>query len=365
MIVDQAQLVSKILLERPASVRRHLPMASGQGWLLPDYLVGPENEVLRYLFDDRHIENLKQLSPVVFYGEAGVGKTALAITLAVRWARLSGLRPLCFATGQTFSADYSAAVEIDDVDSFRHKHRSCELLVIDDLQQIGRATAAQQELAGTLDALAQAERPVVVCSRRLPSSIRGLSPALASRLTSGFSIPLLRPARETITELIPALARQLDPQLPIEELAHACAHFDAKSLTVSDLHKIVALAAQYRRDSGFVDLPVLTQLAGGLFAGESPTLASISKVVARKMHVRLVEMRGATRQASIVRARGLAIFLTRKLTPTSLQQIGQFFGGRDHSTIIHACRKTEKLLDNDAELANLLLEVQAELLNRG
>jgi chromosomal replication initiator protein len=103
-------------------------------------------------------------------------------------------------------------------------------------------------------------------------------------------------------------------------------------------------------------------LALQLFSGQSPSLPTIAKVVARRMQVRLVELRGATRQANIVRARGLAILLSRKLTSASLQKIGEFFGGRDHSTIIHACRKTEQLLNSDTELANLLQEVQAEVL---
>ncbi|MEO8271674.1 MAG: helix-turn-helix domain-containing protein, partial [Aureliella sp.] len=158
------------------------------------------------------------------------------------------------------------------------------------------------------------------------------------------------------------LIQTVDRKLPALPLVDLCVRLSAKNLSVPDVHKVVLLAAQNRNATGEVDMHVVGLLALQLFSGSGPTLQGIAKVVARKMQVRLVEMRGATRQANIVRARGLAILLSRKLTSSSLQKIGEFFGGRDHSTVIHACRKTEKLLDSDSELANLMQEVQAEVL---
>ncbi len=364
MFVELASTTSKIPLERSATIRRHLPLASDVGWVLPDFYVGSENAPLRYLFDDNNIRQLAQLSPIVFYGDKEVGKTALSITLAVSWSRLSGLRPLSFSTGQSFSDDYSAAVEIDDVDSFRSRHRQCQLLVIDNLEQMVRAQASQQELVTTLDVLAEAGRPVIVSVSRLPSTIRGIHSALASRLSGGFSVAIHKPTADTLNQLVPAVVKAIDAKLPVDEVITVCTRFTAMSLSVADIHKIVTIASQNKLPSGCVDWPVVSLLANQLFIGEGPTLAGIAKVVARKMHVRLLEMRGATRQANIVRARGLAIYLARKLTPSSLNQIGEFFAGRDHSTVIHACRKTEKLLDVDTELANLLQEVQAEVLGK-
>ncbi len=362
MIVDQPIVTSRISLERPASIRRHLPLASNVGWMLPEFIVGPENQTLRYLFDSLSISRLEQLSPIVLYGEKEVGKTALSITLAVTWSRLTSLRPLCFTSGKTFAKDYSAAVEIDDLDSFRHRHRACKLLLIDDLEELASAPASQNELVATLDVMQQLNLPVVVTVNRLPSTVTGLSSALTSRLSGGFSVPLFKPQTATLGELVPALVRAMDPLLPAEALQALCLKFAAKGLSAPDVQKLVTIAAQNRNANGNVDLLIVSKLADQFFSGQGPTLPGIAKVVARKMQVRLVELRGATRQANIVRARGLAILLSRKLTSSSLQKIGEFFGGRDHSTVIHACRKTQQLLDSDTELANLLQEVQAEVL---
>ncbi len=362
MIVAPPAFTSSILLERSASIRRHLPLASNLGWVLPEYVVGPENQTLRYLFGEPIIAQLERLSPIVLYGEKDVGKTALSITLAVTWARLTNHRPLCFTTGQSFVSDYAAAVEIDDLDSFRKRHRQCQLLLIDDLESMASAPASQGELVATLDAMEEQQRPVVLTVNRLPSTIGGLSSALSSRLSGGFSQPLLKPTAESLQALVPAIVGNVDAKLPIEPLLELCSKFTGRALSVPDLTKVITIAAQNRSATGEVDMHIVGLLAHQLFTGQGPTLPGIAKVVARKMQVRLVEMRGATRQANIVRARGLAILLARKLTSTSLQKIGEFFGGRDHSTVIHACRKTEQLLDSDSELANLIQEVQAEVL---
>lgn len=330
--------------------------------MLPEFIVGIENLTLRYLFDNATIARLEGLSPIVLYGESNVGKTALSITLAVTWSRLTSLRPLCFTTGKTFVTDYSAAVEIDDLDSFRHRHRACKLLLIDNLEELASAPASQSELVATLDIFEQLNLPAIVTVNRLPSTISGLSSALTSRLSGGFSVQLFQPQPGTLSELIPALVRSIDPQLPVESLCELCKKFASMNLSAVDYHKLITIAAQNKTTSGCVDLLIVSKLADQLFSGQGPTLAGIAKVVARKMQVRLAEMRGNTRQANIVRARGLAILLSRKLTSSSLQKIGDYFGGRDHSTVIHAFRKTELLLNSDTELANLMLEVQAEVL---
>lgn len=354
--------VTRLALERPASIRRLLPQLS-DGWTLPDYLVGSENEGLRYLFDDQSIENLPALSPVVLYGDKHLGKTPLAITLAVRWSRMSKLRPLCFTTGGAFVSDFAAAIEIDDIDSFRHRHRECKMLVIDDLDPVASRSGAQDELSATLDHHALNVRPVILTASRLPASLNGIKTSLASRLSAGFSLRLAKPAPETRDELVCSLVRSIDKQLPEQALVELAAQLALSApLSAFELRDIVTIAHQNKSSSAELDLSVVSLLARQLLAGEAPSIALIAKTVAKKMRVKLLDLRGSSRQAHLVRARGLAILLSRRLTSASLQQIGEFFGGRDHSTVLHACRKAERLLHTDSELANFARDVQAELL---
>ena len=355
--------IKLIPLEQPASVRRLQNTADERGWILPSFCVGPENSSLDYLFAEAQIAALANLSPILLFGNKGVGKSCLAVTLAVQWSRLTNARPLHFTTGEGFCRDYEAAIEIDDIERFRNRHRRCRLLVIDDLDFVFSKVAAQEELMATLDALATEQRPVIVSLSRLPAPESGILPALASRLVAGFSIELHSPSLITADEILRLLVKRIDPELPHAELMKF-AQRQASRLNALDLDAFVNLASQHRKISGFVDKNVLASIADQISTGTVPTVASIAKAVGRRLGIKLNELRGSTRQSKVVRARSLAILLSRRLTTLSLQHIGEYFGGRDHSTVLHSCRKIDKLLESDSELAAAKNDVEIELQSR-
>ena len=185
--------VLRIPLERPASIKRLLPSFDDAGWIVSDFIVGEENANLRYLFDEATLRDLTNISPIVFFGEQATGKTALAITLAVRWARQSNLRPLTLTDGATYARDYAEAIEIDDIDSFRKRYRGCKLFALDDLDALATKSSVQTELSRNLDVLAEQQTPVILTSSKLPSLVGGLQAALVSRLAGGFSVAVEKP----------------------------------------------------------------------------------------------------------------------------------------------------------------------------
>ncbi len=362
-VATTSDSIKLIPLEQPASVRRLQSTSDERGWILPAYCVGPENHSLEYLFSEPRISDLGKLSPVLLFGGAGVGKSCLAVTLAVQWSRATSARPLHFTTGESFCRDYEAAIEIDDIEHFRNRHRKCKLLVIDDLESVFAKVAAQEELIATLDALDAERRPVIVCLSRLPSPESGVLPALASRLVAGYSIELHPPSFTTMDEILRLLVKRIDPELPLAELSRF-ARQQASPLNALDLDAFVHLASQHRKISGFMDKNVLASIADQVSGGTVPTVSAIAKAVSRRLGIKLTELRGSTRQSKVVRARALAIMLSRRLTPLSLQHIGDYFGGRDHSTVLHSCRKIDKLLESDSELAAAKNDVEIELQTR-
>lgn len=325
--------------------------------------MGPENSGLSYLFDQSTISRLQELSPVLICGERGLGRTDLAITLALRWSRLLDLKPMCFATGHDFFREYASAIEIGDLASFRNRYRSCKMLVIDHLDPLAEKPPAQEELAATIDALMALSRPVIVTASGLPTSLTGLSSRLASRLAAGFSVTLAYPGRQARACLLDSLIQLDRCDLPVSELVAIADDFSSdQPLSPATLVTLVKLANQNRLANGHLDNSVLRSLLRQHLLDDAPSVSAIAKLVSRKMRVKVADVRGNRRLARIVRARGLAILLSRKWTTHSLQQLGHYFGGRDHSTILHACRKTARLLTEDPELANLCRDIEVELL---
>lgn len=360
MSIQLNRKLTSIPLEQPASLRRQEAACADAPWAIPNFVVGDENSQLSFLFAKRQIAKLAQLSPIVLFGPQSCGKTSLAITLATLWSRQTDSRPLIFTTGLNYANDYLEAIDADDIEHFRRRHRRCRLLVVDNIEVLATKPAAQDELVANLDAMLDSERPVILTASRLPSTIRGIRTHLASRLHGGYSLELSLPNAATRTKIVNLLASSIDALLPVDELLAIITKLNL-SFTVQQLHGLVTLASQQRKLYGQLDADQLREHARALFSKSPPDINSIAKAVARRFHLKLTELRGATRLSRIVRARGLVILLARRLTNSSLQQIGEYFGGRDHSTILHAYRKLDESLPGDPELSQALLELQYEL----
>jgi chromosomal replication initiator protein len=354
-------LISSISLDRPAFLRKHLPDCA-QAWPCTDYFIGPENAGLVFLFRETTISSLGSFSPVVIYGEKDLGTTDLAITLAVRWSKLVRQKPIYLTTGANFCRDYANALEIGDIATFRNRLAACKMLIIESLEPVIDKPSVQQELTAAIDTLAALGRPLLFTSCSLPASLAGISPRLASRLSAGFSYGLSNPGSEARAALLAALAAVHDGGLPLPELTALADELSCdQPLSPSTLIRLVKMAHQSRMDNGQVPISTLRALIKQLQRDEAPDIHVIAKTVSRKMRVKLSDVRGNSRISRIVRARGLAIFLTRQLSDLSLHQIGLYFGGRDHSTVLHACRKTFDTMSDDPELANLCRDIQSEL----
>lgn len=353
--------ITTIALQRPASLRKLLPKTADKLSLLPDYHVGEENAAIEYLFQEATLKRLHEISPIVLYGEQDVGKSNLVITLASRWSRLHSARPICLTTGQQYSSQFTSALEIDDVESFRRKHRQCKLLLIDELETLASAKATQTELSANLDVLAESGKPVIITSKQLPASLTGLQSRLASRLGGGTSLLVSRPGVETAISMALALRNTIAPNCSEGEIRELVQCFPASELSAAFTRVIVTSAAASVSSDGKLDIKRAASLAKGSLEADALSIKDIAKLVSRRMNIRLTDLRSSTRQASVVRARGVVTLLVRDLTGHSLQEIGEYLGGRDHSTVLHSYNKTRKLLNSDAEISALHTQLLSEL----
>ncbi len=338
-------------LERPPlKVRRRESAASPL--LLPYFIAGPENRLVAFIA--RQEASVFALgNPLLLVGPSGTGKTALALHLSVRHANKLGYidaSGVQHVPAIEFARRFAEAVAADDLQHLREELDEVPVLIIDDLHLITSKPAAQEELAQRIEARCESQRPTVLTCRRLPTEVRGLRPALVSRSLPGLTIAMSCPAGKTRTMLLTELAMQLgleldrpliemldnglDPTLPVRALSAAIRQVDLWCRMNEAQPCCQAIA--YAIESAAPD--------------EEIPLNKITNTVARYFRLKASELRSSSRKQHIVRARSLAMLLARRITSKSVTHIGEHFGGRDHSTVLHAIRKTETLLHDDAEL---------------
>lgn len=305
-------------------------------------------------------------NPIVFHGPSGTGKTFLARGLVQRWREAHPVDVLVTTTGADFAREYANAVDTDSLPDFRQRLRSATLLLIDDLDILQTKLAAQHELVSTLDVLVAQDSQVLITLKQAPLETPGLRSPLASRLSAGLTVPLATPgpgARRVILEHL--LARH-DLELTASALELAVLNpFNSAQKTLPDfaaLHQFVLrLVASRDRSTAVVEFAEVQQILAMQEPRGEVLLKSIAQQVSKYFHLRVSELRGPTRQQRVVRARGVAMLLARRLTGSSLEQVGRHFGNRDHTTVLHACRKTESLMDSDPAIHHAVHELTTQL----
>ena len=312
-----------------------------------------------------NLNRLRSQWPIVLFGPSGTGKTSLAMTiisdLADQFAeaksptlrsqpKTASKKPI-FISALDFDRRFRSALETDSILDFRKRLIHSGGLVVDDLNRLADKTAAQIEFVLILDEMSRKNRPIVVTLDVSPPYCNGLSPQLISRLSGGLTLPVNPPGPLARLEIIRDLAQINNVQLT-EDAAKLLV--DRLNVTVPKLDHVFAqiktsLRSHKEDAAKLIDAAKLTQIFKKS-AGDLEKLSQlIIKQVATEFDVKVSELKSNSRKQSIVMARGVAIYLNRTLLCTSFLKIGSYFGGRDHSTIMHAFRKIENLIDVDNE----------------
>ncbi len=330
---------------------------------MPDFYAGPENALVAHLALGSM--NLHELgSSCLIVGPSGVGKTAIARFLAAKeLGEEAGGGRFLFEPATEFARRYAEAVEADDLEHFRQRYDRPDVLVIDDIQAIVGKHAAQVELSMRMDVRLEKQRLFIATCNVLPLQLRGLRAALASRLLGGLTVPIAPPGDEAREAILEALCLQLEFPFSIEQLRALDKSLPPRS-TVRRLVSALQQVNLHRKASnvGKEETALSTEhIESAVRAAGIPTIASIAAAVAKRFKVRASDLRGDTRRQSVVQARALAMYLSRQLTDSSLQQIGRYFGGRDHSTVLHGLRKIEEGLPDQPELSRAIIELTDQL----
>ena len=298
-------------------------------------------------------------NPLFLYGGVGLGKTHLMHAVAWHVRRHACNRKVIYLSAEKFMYRFIRALRFKSTMDFKEQFRSVDLLMIDDVQFISGKDSTQEEFFHTFNALVDQNRQIVISADKSPSDLEGLEERMRSRLGWGLVADLHPTTYELRLSILHSKAEQNGiriPQKVMEFLAHKITS-NVRELEGA-LNRIIADMQLIGRD---VTLESAQELLRDLLRSceRRVTIDEIQRRVAEHFNIRLSEMASERRARAVARPRQIAMYLAKQLTTRSLPEIGRKFGGRDHTTVMHAVRKIEELTLGDRALAE-----DVELLRR-
>lgn len=346
------------LLGRPLGTPDGSRRESG-GAVLPEFIIGPENRLVGTAVESVLEQTVLSYSPLVLYGPSGCGKSHLATGLVAAWTATSRRRTALCLTALDFARELHDALETQTLDDFRERWRRTSLFVVEDVGLLVEKPAAQRELVLTLDACEEEGQLVVVTASAAPAQLPGLIPALTSRLSAGLLVPLARPGRDARLEIVRRLAelRSLRWQEALMEV-----FAEGLEGTVPELFgALVQLELSARVEGEVVDAERIRRYLAERNGLQALSIGEIARATAGHFALKVADLRSPSRRRAVVTARGVAMYLARTLTGMSYQQIGRYFGGRDHTTVSYGCLTTEKLLETEPAIRESVELLQRRL----
>ncbi|WP_394356797.1 chromosomal replication initiator protein DnaA [Shumkonia mesophila] len=323
------------------------------------FVVGKPNE-FAYAAAQR-VADATQVSfnPLFLYGGVGLGKTHLMHAIAWRIRQSDPTRNVIYLSAEKFMYRFIRALREQNTVDFKEQFRSVDVLMIDDVQFIAGKDSTQEEFFHTFNALVDQGRQIVLSADKSPSNLEGIEERLKSRLNCGLVADIHATTYELRLGILQSKADQLGVEVKrnvLEFLAHKITS-NVRELEGA-LNRIVAHAQLVGRQ---ITLETTQEVLHDLLRANDRrvTIEEIQKRVAEHFNIRISDMHSARRARSVARPRQVAMYLAKQLTTRSLPEIGRKFGGRDHTTVMHAVRKVDELRERDAGFAE-----DVELLRR-
>jgi chromosomal replication initiator protein len=345
--------------QAPGAIGGDLSAPLDARYVFENFVVGKPNE-FAYAAAKRVAESDQvSFNPLFLYGGVGLGKTHLMHAIAWEIRQRTPHRKVVYLSAEKFMYSFVRALRNQDTVSFKEQFRSVDVLMIDDVQFIAGKDATQEEFFHTFNALVDQGRQIVLSADKSPSNLEEIGDRLRSRLSSGLVADLHPTTFELRLGILDAKAEQLGvpvPQRVKEFLAHKI------SSNVRELEgALTRLVAHAQLVGGQVSLETAQDLLQDLLRAHDRrlTMEEIQKRVAEHFKIRVSDMSSARRSRAVARPRQVAMYLSKQLTSRSLPEIGRAFGGRDHTTVMHAVRKIEELVKTDSAFAE-----DVELLTR-
>jgi chromosomal replication initiator protein len=331
-------------------------------YVFSNFVVGPNNNLAHAAALAVAEAPGRAYNPLFVYGDAGLGKThlmhAVGQSVAERYAHLQ----IEYVTTETFTNDLINAIREDKMAAFRDRYRSIDLLLVDDVQFIAGKERTQEEFFHTFNALYESGKQIILSSDRPPKDIPTLENRLRSRFEWGLITDIQAPELETRIAILKMNAEYRGVKIPSEVI-----DFIARQITsnIRELEgALVRVIVYASMNQAEITRQTAARALSDVFTPSEVNLsmADILRVTARHFEVEGDELRSKGRRHELVVPRQVAMYLIRELTPHSYPEIGHFFSGRDHSTVMYAVQKVSEQLEHDDALREKVRAIRGELL---
>lgn len=317
-------------------------------YIFDSFVVGPSNQLAHAAAHAVAELPAAKYNPLFIYGGVGLGKTHLICAIGHQIRRAHPANRVIYLSSERFMNEYINHLRSNRMEQFRTRYRNeCDVLLMDDIQFIAGKDRTQDEFFHTFNALYDLHRQIVVTSDKYPHEIPDLEERLRTRFQWGLIADIQQPELETRVAILKKKADLERINLPDDVALFLATHIKSNVRELEGSLIRLAAFASLQRSEITIDVAqsalknFLNQTANNL------TIETIQREVAAYFNVRVSDLKSAKRHKSVTLPRQIAMFLSRKLTNSSFPEIGQRFGGKDHSTVISACRKIEDLLEKD------------------
>lgn len=331
-------------------------------YLFETFVVGPNNEYAHAAAIAVARSPALTYNPLFIHGGVGLGKTHLLHAIGHHLSASRAGSKVAYVRSETFTNEFINAIQTNSLVKFRRRYRQADILLIDDIQFLAGKERSQEEFFHTFNSLFEGRKQIVLSSDQPPSEISQLEQRLVSRFEWGLTAELQPPDMETRLAILRKKAAGLDVKLPAHVLDYLAHRIKSN---VRRLEGALLRVASYSSLSGrpLTDESI-EHLLRDILQEEARRVVTVDQVqrkVAEHYDVRIADMTGKRRPAHIAFARQVAMFISRRQTKNSLQDIGEAFGGRDHGTVIHACKTVQARMEKEESLRQVIGFLESSL----
>ena len=326
-----------------------------------NFIEGKSNQLARAASIQISSNPGSEYNPLYIYGGVGLGKTHLMHAIGNQIRENNPEANILYVNCERFVSDMVKALQHSRMNDFKNSYRSLDALLIDDIQFLADKNRSQEEFFHTFNSLHEARAQMVITCDRFPKEIEGLEDRIRSRLGWGLAVDIKPADLETRVAILKSKAEQADADVPDDVAFFIAERFKSNIRELEGALKRVVAHARFTGQA--ITQEFARQALKELLAVQDKpiTIDNIQKLVAEYFKIRVADLLSSRRTRSITRPRQIAMALSKLLTRHSLPEIGSAFGGRDHTTVLHACRKIEELrgedrrIDEDVEILERML----------